>query len=306
MHPLLSLLIGIACAGVGGDLFVRGTVGVATWLRIPPGIVGATIAAFATSSPELSVSINAARAGVPQIALGDALGSNVVNIGLVLALALLFAPIKASEGSLKRDFPVALFAPILTALMLMDGVLSRWDGITLLTLFAGWILLSAIETRKARDATQRVLGEKNRVSAALAGLFGLGLLIVAGQFIVTGGKWVGESLGWSPFVVGAIIVAIGTSVPELATTIISRLRGHDEIGLGTIIGSNIFNGMFIISIAAIIHPIEVNLRNVLLGLAFGVAMVLIAVPRKGGIVPRRRGAILLTLYAVYLVVMAGL
>ena len=100
MHPILSLVLGLACAALGGELFVRGAVGLARWARVPAGIVGATVAAFATSSPELSVSINAARAGTPQIALGDALGSNVVNVGLILGLALLFGPIKGGEGSL--------------------------------------------------------------------------------------------------------------------------------------------------------------------------------------------------------------
>lgn len=121
MNDYPAFFLGVVCAGIGGELFVRGAVGVAHWARVSPGIIGATVAAFATSSPELSVSINAAIAGQPQIALGDALGSNVVNVALILALALVISGIQSPRDSVKRDFPVALLIPISTGVLLLDG-----------------------------------------------------------------------------------------------------------------------------------------------------------------------------------------
>lgn len=303
MHPVLSLLIGLIFAGVGGEMFVRGLVGIASWARIPAGVIGATVAAFATSSPELSVSVNAALAGTPQIALGDALGSNVVNIGLVLGLALLFGPIQDRGAMARREFPFALLAPALTFVLLYDGVLSRVDGALLLASFIAWLGLSVRHAFRERHAAEEVLGEKGHGKALVISLIGLGLLVLAGGFIVTGAKYVGESFGWTPFVVGATLVAIGTSIPELATTVISRSRGHDEVGLGTVLGSNLFNGLFIVSIAALIHPIEIRVQTVMIGLFFGLLTVALAMPNRASLVPKGRGLVLLGSYTVYIIML---
>jgi cation:H+ antiporter len=186
MNDYLALLIGIACAGAGGELFVRGTVGIAGALRISPGIIAATVAAFATSSPELTVSINSALNGTPRIALGDALGSNVVNVALILAAAVLMAPITATRDTVKRDFPVALLVPVILAGLLFDGVLSRLDGALLLGLFAGWLIAVVRESRRQRSVAAAVLGEHKPVRAVVEGATGLALLILAGRLIVVG------------------------------------------------------------------------------------------------------------------------
>lgn len=303
MHPILSLVLGLACAGIGGEFFVRGIVGIAHWARVPAGIIGATIAAFATSSPELSVSINAALAGTPQIALGDALGSNIVNIGLVLGLALLFGPIQDRGKLARREFPFALLAPAVTFVLLLDGTLSRVDGGLLFAAFSGWLAVSARQALRERSAAEHVLAEKGTGMAFVVAIAGLVLLVLAGILIVTGAKYVGEIFGWTPFVVGATLVAIGTSIPELATTIISRTRGHDEVGLGTVLGSNLFNGLFVVSVAALIHPIEVRIQTVMVGLFFGVLTVALAIPNRSGQVVRNRGFVLLGAYAVYVVML---
>lgn len=305
MHPILQIVVGLVAAGLGGELFVRGSVGLAQWARIPAGIIGATVAAFATSSPELAVSISAAAAGTPQIALGDALGSNVVNLGLVLGVALLFGPIRSGEGSLKRDFPLAIATPLLTVLAVMDGKIARWEGAVLAAIFLAWLTVCVRDARDARSATEEVLGEKSHWRSVAWSLLGLVLLITAGRTIVGGAKYVGDWLGWSPFVVGATLVAIGTSMPELATAVISRIRGHDEVGLGTLIGSNLFNGLFIVSVAALITPIAVKPTSVLAGLSFGLLTVLASTPRRDGQIARWRGFLLLGLYAAYVVVLVS-
>ncbi len=138
MNNYLALIIGIICAGIGGELFVRGALGLAHRLRISAGIIGATVAAFATSSPELSVALSSALAGKPQIALGDSLGSNVVNVALILGLALVISGIHTPRDSIRRDFPVALLIPLLTGALFLDGELSRIDGLLLFAAFAAW------------------------------------------------------------------------------------------------------------------------------------------------------------------------
>lgn len=304
MNEYTALTLGVVCAGLGGELFIRGAVGLAHWARIAPGIIGAVVAAFATSSPELSVSISAALAGKPQIALGDALGSNIVNVALILALALLISGIQSTRDNNKRDFPVTLLLPIFTGILLFDGVLSRLDGFLMLALFLAWLAATVIEAKKLRSAADEVLGEHHRGMIVLSLAGGLILLVLAGEFIVAGAKGIALSFGVDYFVIGVTVVAIGTSAPELATTVIAKLRGHDEVGLGTILGSNIFNGLFIIPIAAIINPITVAARHeVMLSLAFGFVSLACAYPPATGFISRRRGWLLMLLYALYIAVM---
>jgi cation:H+ antiporter len=300
MNDYVALILGVICAGIGGELFVRGAVGLAHWARVSPGIIGATIAAFATSSPELSVAVSAALAGKPQISLGDALGSNVVNVALILALALVISGIQSPRDSMKRDFPVALLVPVITGVLVLDGVLSRFDGFLMLSMFLAWLVAAVIEARKQRSVAEEVLGEHRGWFAVLSCVVGLGFLIAAGNLIVAGARGIAMAFGIEAFVIGATIVAVGTSVPELATTVIAKLRGHDEVGLGTILGSNIFNGIFIVAVAAIIYPITISWREVAVTLVFGLVALVCTYPTRRGFIERRRGVLLLVLYTVYL------
>jgi cation:H+ antiporter len=300
MNDSVALILGVVFAGIGGELFVRGAVGLAHWARISPGIIGATIAAFATSSPELAVSISAALAGKPQIALGDALGSNVVNVALILALALVISGIQSPRDTVKRDFPMALLVPIVTGVLLLDGELSRFDGLLMLSMFLAWLAVAVIEARRQRSVAEEILGEHRGWFVALSCVAGLAFLVTAGTLIVAGAKGIAISFGIDEFIVGATIVAAGTSVPELATIVIAKLRGHDEVGLGTILGSNIFNGIFVVAVAAVVHPITVPWREVAVALLFGLGALLFTYPTRRGFIERKRGLLLLLLYAVYL------
>ena len=300
MNDYIALISGLICAGTGGELFVRGAVGLAHWARISPGIIGATVAAFATSSPELSVSISAAIAGKSQIALGDALGSNVVNVALILALALVISGIQSPRNSLNRDFPVAALIPIITGVLCLDGELSRFDGLLMLGMFLAWLVAAVIDARKQRSVADEVLGEHRGWMVLLSMVAGLGLLVAAGNLIVAAAKGIASSFGIDDFIIGATLVAVGTSMPELATTVVAKLRGHDEIGLGTILGSNIFNGIFIVAVAAIIYPISIAWREVFITLVFGLVSLAITYPTRKGFIERRRGFLLLLLYGVYL------
>lgn len=302
MNNYVVLILGIAAAGIGGELFVRGVIGLARWARVSSGIIGVTVAAFATSSPELSVSVNAAMAGKPEIGLGDALGSNVVNIAVILALALVISGIQSPRDSLRRDFPIALLIPVITGVLFLDGELSRFDGWLMLAMFLAWLTIAVFDARRQRSAVA-IIGEHRRWLIILSLVAGLALLVTAGNLIVAGAKGIAASFGIPEFIVGATIVAIGTSTPELATIVIAKLRGHDEISLGTILGSNIFNGIFIVAIAAIIHPITVAWRDVAIALIFGLVALVVAYPPHTGFIERRRGMLLLVLYVLYLAAM---
>lgn len=299
---VVELLIGLALAGFGGEMFVKGAVGLASWLRVPAGIIGLTVAAFATSSPEMAVSVNAALKGTPQIALGDALGSNVVNIGLILGLALIIAPIAVSQGGLKRDLPVALLAPVITAMMVLDGSVSTVDALLLMGMFLAWLVAGIVEAARERSQVE-VVGERNKTKIIAELVVGLAALIAAGHFIVLGAKGIGDALGMSAFVVGATMVSVGTSIPELATAVIARLRGHSEITLGMVLGSNIFNGLLIVSVAGLIRPIAVDWKQVAIGLAFGVLTIALVIPAGKPVLRRRRGAVVLAIYVAYLAIM---
>jgi cation:H+ antiporter len=306
MNDYITLILGIACAGIGGELFVRGAVGLAHWARVSPGIVGVTIAAFATSSPELSVAINAAMAGEPQIALGNALGSNIVNVALILAIALAISGIRSPRDSVKRDFPVALLIPLVTGALFLDGMLSRLDGLLLLSLFLAWLVAAVIEARKQRNAMEAVPSKKHGWRSALFCVVGLAFLIAAGNLIVAGARAIAVAFGIDEFIIGATVVSIGTTAPELATMIIAKFRKQDEVGLGTILGSNIFNGLLIVAVAAIIHPIVVNEREVAVTLAFGFVALLLTYPTRKDFIGRRRGILLILFYFAYLAVIIQL
>lgn len=293
---LLILLLGLTCAAVGGELFVRGVVGIAEAARIPPGIVGATVAAFGTSSPEVSVAISSALSDRPQLALGDALGSNVVNIGLVLGIAVLIGPIRVGRGTIRRDMAAALVLPIATVALAADGYLGRPDALILLGAFFIWLITTILAARRERSAATEVLAEHSLPRALLVCLFGLAFLIAAGRLIVIGAKGIGTDLGLDPFVVGVVFVAIGTSVPELATAVVSRLRGHEEIGLGTVLGSNVFNGGLIVAIITLISPFEVDWSEIAISLVFGILVIVTVLPYPRPVLGRLRGALLVSLY----------
>jgi len=295
--------LGIVFAGAGGELFVRGTVGLARWARVSPWVVAATIAAFATSSPEFAVSVTAAMSGAPLIALGDVLGSNVANVALILGIVLLISEIRSSRKAIGRDFLVALSVSPLIGLLALDGLLSRADGVLLMCTFVVWILTVLVEVRKQRKATQELIGEHRRWFAGVATGVGLVFLIAAGRLIVSGATGIAVAFEIDQFVIGATVVAVCTSVPEIATAIIAKLRGHDEVGLGTILGSNIFNGLLIVAVASLISPISVTLQEIASALVFGVVAVAVIYPRRNGLIERGRGLFLLGIYGSYLLMM---
>ncbi|HWB06771.1 MAG TPA: calcium/sodium antiporter [Verrucomicrobiales bacterium] len=306
-HSILFLLGGVALAWYGGTLFVVGSVGLAKLARWPVSVIGVTVAAFGTSAPELMVAIHAAIDGVPEISLGDVLGSNVVNVAFILGVVIAASGLKADDHGLRRDWAASLAVPAVMAAVLWDGWFSRIDAVILMGLFFVW--LTAVVKHARRHAANHPEPQipveeaarftKKKTVGRVA--VGLALLVVAAQLVVHGGKGVAEFLGWSPFVVGAIVVSMATSTPELATTIISKIRGHDDVGLGNILGSCVFNALFIAACAALIHPYGVNIAELMPSLIFGAVTVLFILPGRNGLIGRSRGFLLLAIYAAFLI-----
>ena len=297
---LLLLLAAIALAAFGGEAFLKGVLGVASHLRLPKLLVATTLAAFATSSPELTVSTIAALSGKPEIGLGDALGSNVVNMGLILGLVLLFGQLSVRYGEIRRDFLLALGIPVLTLFLARDGILSGSEGGLLLALFAIWLGLTAKQAYFHRK--QNSVDTQSMINPARAWIFlltGLAALILAGRLFVVGASGIASALGVHPYLIGAIIIAIGTSLPELVTTLLARLRGHDDVSLGTLLGSNLFNGLAIVGTAASIHPIRAPTAEVAVALGFGTLSVALVLPYRGRL-SQQRGVLLLIVYSAFL------
>ncbi|MEY2968584.1 MAG: hypothetical protein RIQ64_1211 [Actinomycetota bacterium] len=297
---IVWMVSGIALAAFGGEFFVRGSVGLAKWLRIPAGIVGATVAAFATSSPEMSVSILASLDGRPEIALGDAAGSNLVNLGVVLGLTVLVSPVIVRVADVRRELPIGIAAMGMLWVFAGDGSFSRPEAGLFLGVFLFWLVWVVRDAQRDRVDVE-ALPSAGRGRTVFELLIGLGLLVLAGRLVVTAAKGFGESLGWSEFVVGSLLVAIGTSTPEFVTAIIATRRGHSEVGVGAVLGSNIFNTLFIIGIAGLIHPITGEIEALEIAVILGIVGTVLVVPNRLNLVGRMRGVALLGLYATFVV-----
>lgn len=299
------LLAGILLAWFGGEWFVKGGVSLALWARWPTAIVGATVAAFGTSSPEMMVAIHAAQSNVPQIALGDIMGSNVINVSLVLAIVVAMAGLRTGGTSVMRDWGMALVLPLILGWIFFDGFFSRWDAALLIAFFSGWMIRMLKDARAHAHAHRQSGGHYDPEPLRKTILFlviGLAMLIGAAQFVVHGGQGVAIVLGWSDFIVGVVVVAVATSTPELATTLIARMRGHDEVGLGNILGSNIFNMCIVAALVGFIRPCRVSFEEVWPSLAFSFGTVLLIFPGKNSRLGRTRGFLLLACYIAFVIV----
>lgn len=292
------MVSGVVLAAVGGELFVRGSVGLAAWLRIPAGIVGATVAAFATSSPELSVSVLASLDGRPEIALGDAAGSNLVNLGVVLGFTVLLSPVIVRVADVRRELPIGIAAMGLLWVFAGDGNFSRVEASAFLAVFVFWLVWVVRDARRDRVEVD-AFASPGRGRTLLELSAGLALLVLAGRLVVTAAKGFGESLGWSEFAVGSLLVAVGTSTPEFVTALIAARRGHSDVGVGAVLGSNIFNTLFIVGIAGLIRPISGNIDGLETAVVLGILGTLLVVPNRASVVGRMRGVILLALYGAF-------
>ncbi len=252
----LLLLLG------GGEALVRGASALALRLGVAPVLIGMTVVAFGTSTPELAVSVIAARAGSGDIAVGNIVGSNIANIGLLLGLTGLVWRIGVARSIVTREIPMMLVALCALSVLATDGAdrrLVRTDGILLLLFFSMFVYYSIADARRQRAAEQAAGGEGRGPgggAAALLALAGIAGVVAGGHFLVEGAIGLGRTFGVSEAVIGLTAVAVGTSLPELVTTLIAARKGHADIAVGNIVGSNIFNALFIGGVSASIAPMR--------------------------------------------------
>ena len=257
----LLVIAGLALLMWGADRFVHGAAATARNLGVAPLLIGLTIVAFATSAPEILVSVVAALQKEPGLAFGNAIGSNIVNIGLVLGLTALIRPIKLESATLRREMPALLAVSLLTVSLFLDTYLSRIDGIVMLTgLVIVMIWLARLGVRSAvndpikMDYEAEIPSDVSMPMAVIWLIVGFATLLVGAELLVDGAIGIAKEMRVSEVVIGITIVAFGTSLPELAVSLASAMKGEYGLAIGNIVGSNIFNLLAVIGVAATIHP----------------------------------------------------
>lgn len=317
---IILLVAGFVALVKGADLFVDGSSSIAAIFKVPSVIIGLTIVALGTSAPELAVSTSAALKGSNEIALSNVVGSNIFNLLMVLGVCAVIKPLPITKVIKKRDFPLsivvtaALFGVLALqmigkvdfgAVKMSDNVseVSRIIGISLLVLFIIYIvilIISAIKNKTEGEPTKTM----SPLKSILFIIIGLALIIAGGQFVVNSAKFIAAAFGMSETLIGLTVVAFGTSLPELVTSIVASRKGENELAVGNVVGSNIFNMMFILGISATLHPITVNFACMTDFAILIVASIMVFIFALNNKITRAEG-IVMTLFYIATVVFAA-
>ena len=305
---IIYLLAGLVLLYFGAEGLVRGSSSLALRLGLSPLVVGLTVVAFGTSSPELMVSLRAALAGQSDISVGNVVGSNICNIGLILGLCALITPIATSSQIVRIDIPIMIGITALSLLLMADGNLGRTEGIIFVLILVAYVIFSIyLARRQPADALGAEFGEEVKISKRglaidiLMVIGGLALLLFGARFLVDGAVIIARTYEWSEALIGLTIVAIGTSLPELATSLLAALKKESDIAVGNIVGSNIFNLVGILGITAIVHPLQAaGIGTVDLAVMAVFAVLLWPMAYYQQRITRPEGACLLLGYAGYL------
>lgn len=313
---VMMLLGGGVLLYFGAEWLVGGASGLARALGVPQLLIGLTVVAYGTSAPEVVVGVKASLAGSGGIALGNVIGSNIANLGLILGLTSLLKPASVDAALSRREVPVLVLATLAVPFVLFDGVVSRVEGAVLVlaaVVYSGWMVTSA------RRSMKRAVAEASEMQAAadLAGapapgsrvrmgvtaLAGLAFLVIGGSLFVDGAVGLATSFGISQRIIGLTIVAVGTSLPELATSLIAALRGHSDIAVGNVVGSNIFNALLCLGAAALISPVEAPFASVGLDVTTMVVLTLFGAVAmsRARLITRLEGGLLVTAYVAFLI-----
>jgi cation:H+ antiporter len=306
------IFIGIALLVWSADRFTDGASAIARNLGVSPLIVGLTIVAIGSSAPEIFVSVTASLGGSPGLAIGNAIGSNIANIALVLGVTALISPLEINSKVVRREFPFLILVTLLAGVAMLDGYLNFSDGLLLMlgmVFYLFWIVRTALKSRAddpmLEELMEEMPDEMPNKKAVTWVLLGLVLLPLSSQILVNGATGVALEFGVSEFVIGLTIVALGTSLPELAASIASVLKGEHELAIGNVIGSNIFNLLVVLGIAGVIHPAVVDssvlYKDYALMLFLTIVLLAMAYGFKGpGHINRIEGGVLFTIYVVFL------
>lgn len=302
----LFIVIGLVLLVLGGDWLLKAAVGMSLRLNISKIIIGMTVVSFATSAPELIVSLKSAIDGFPDIALGNVVGSNIANIGLILGLVMIISEMKVDESFFKTDWSVMLVASgLLFGILLFDGEIGRIEGILLFLCIIGFVIYLVKYQNTSPEEID--LPETIQMKIPLILWFlaiGGGALYFGSELLIKGAVNVAQQFGVSDRIIAVTVVAVGTSIPELAASLIAAIKKESSISIGNIIGSNIFNILSVLGLTAIIHPIKLVDNKLIsfdiywmLGFAF-ILLPLVLMPKKG-FLDRKAGIILLSSYILF-------
>lgn len=306
---IVLLIIGLIVLIVGGDYLVKGSSSIALRLHLSPLVVGLTIVAFGTSAPELLISIQSALKGSPDIAMGNVVGSNICNLALVLGLTAVINPVKVKTNSIKIDWPMTMGSSLLLYLIVREGRIVAYEGILFIVILLLYLFFIIRQSRKNIKATNKILN-KDEIPDTPAKqiwkdivfiLIGCVGLYFGSEWFVNSAKDLALNLGVEERVVGLTIVALGTSLPELSTAAVASYKGHTDLAIGNLMGSNIFNILSILGITSIIHEIPVHIDILNKDIIWMLLVTLIILPlmitrREVG---RVDGFILMAIYVIY-------
>lgn len=308
---LVLLVVGLLLLWKGADSLVAGAVGLAKKMGVSQLVAGLTVVAMGTSAPEVAASIAAAISGKGDIAMGNVYGSNVANLALIGGLVALIRPLEVRAATLRREIPAMLGVALLLWPVVNNLFVSRIDAVILLVVFA---LLTAYTVKTARAPTVAAPRDEVNTSFAVSQavgrdvlfvFFGMSALVIGAKATVSGAIRIGTSVGLSDAFIGSTILAIGTSLPELVTCVVAAAKGHHDISVGNLVGSNIFNVVCVVGIAGLVHPFAITARfagGLDYGIMIAVSVVFTVAAIVGGHVIRRAsGGVLLVIYGAYLV-----
>lgn len=326
LKSIIILIVGFVLLIKGADFFVEGSSAVAKRLRIPSMIIGMTIVAMGTSLPECAVSVTASLTGNNTLAISNAIGSNIFNLLVVCGVCTLFVPLAVQKSTLQKEFPLSIFcAGLLLLLGYLSMTLGHIDGIILIIIFAGYLLWMIQSARNARNQTfadedsdtagsrtslsaeeiEQVASNINLLPAWKCIIFILGGMIAikyGGDFVVNGASAIASSLGLSQTLIGLTIIAMGTSLPELVTSIVAAKKDEVDMAVGNVIGSNIFNILLVLGVAAAISPVGFIMENMIdIAFLILISVITLVFAWTSKEINRKEGIIMLLLYAVYMV-----
>ena len=309
---ILLLILGFVALIKGADIFVDGSSSLAAIFKVPTVIIGLTIVALGTSAPELAVSTSAAIAGSNEIALSNVIGSNIFNLLMVLGVCAIIKPIPIDNVIKKRDYPFSIITTVLLfaalaipmigkvsfgSVKMADNVslVSRPIGIVLLVVFIGYIAYLIYDAKKhpSKEEPTKVM---TPLKSVIFIVLGIGLIVAGGHFVVESAKYIAAAFGMSETLIGLTVVALGTSLPELVTSIVASRKGENGLAVGNVVGSNIFNMLFILGVSSTIHPVAVNLASIcdfIILIAVTVLCYIFAVTKK---INRIEGVVMVLLY----------
>ncbi len=311
LQQVLMFVLGLVTLVIGAEGLVRGASRLAVSFGVSPLVVGLTVVAFGTSAPEMAVSVGSALNGNPDLAIGNVVGSNIANVLLILGISAIIAPLLVAEQIIRQEIPIMIGASALLVVMALDGDLSRLEAAALFALVVGYTVFLVVQSRRASKAVQDEFETEIPVSAwdrhwsvqLLLVAAGLAMLVAGAGWLVDAAVSFARAFGVSDLVIGLTIVAVGTSMPEIATSIVAAMRGQRDIAVGNVVGSNVFNIFAVLGVTGMVSagglPVSETARNFDLWVMLAVAFACLPILITGREIARWEGALFLGYYAAY-------